>query len=156
MEHTKHIFRIFILAVLVFFSFLVVRGFYVPESWGVFGHYRANDIIDKVSLKPLHGGKDACKSCHEERVEELRGGVHKTLPCEGCHEPLSAHVTNDQKISDMPVHRSSEQCLICHQILDPRPKGFPQIDKDVHLRDQDIEPSPEVCLDCHNPHSPEL
>ncbi|MFH0813904.1 MAG: hypothetical protein V2A69_13875 [Pseudomonadota bacterium] len=157
MEHTKHIFRIFILAIVVFLSFMVVRGFYVPESWGIFGNYRADSLIDKVNQKIIYGDKGSCKKCHEEITQKLYGGAHNPLPCEGCHEPLSTHAENGEKIKDMAIYRSAERCLVCHLKLDPRPKGFPQIEKEAHLQSQGIEElSPEVCLDCHESHSPKI
>lgn len=156
MEHTKHIFRIFILAILVFLFFLIVRGFYIPESWGIFGHYRADSLIDKVNQKSIHGDKNSCLQCHEEIARKLSGGKHSSLPCEGCHEPFSTHVENEKKAKDMAIHRDAERCLMCHRKLDPRPQGFPQIEVEIHLRDRGIEFSPEVCLGCHDSHSPKL
>ena len=94
--------------------------------------------------------------CHDDIAEKLSKGAHKTLSCEGCHEPLAMHVEKGEKIKDMPIYRSGERCLLCHQKLDPRPKKFPQIEKEEHLKGQGIEdPAPEVCLDCHASHSPE-
>ena len=156
MEHTKHIFRIFILAIVVFLSFLIVRGFNIPDSWGVFGNYRADSLITKVNQNLIHGDRSSCRGCHEEIDQTLKAGMHKALPCEGCHEPLSTHVEKEKKTKDMAIYRSGERCLICHQKLDARPSGFPQIEQEVHLRDQDVEFYPEICLDCHESHSPAL
>jgi hypothetical protein len=129
MEHTKHIFRIFILAVFVFVAVLVGRMFYVPESWGIFGNYRANVLVEATGHHLVHGGTSSCIPCHEDKGKKHDEGVHKTIPCEDCHEPLTLHVAEGKKIKDMPVYRGTEQCLICHQGWMPVHRNFRKLRK---------------------------
>ena len=154
MEHSKHVLRIFILLLFVLAGVLFFRGFMVPKSFGIFGHYRADSLKEQADKPVIHGGINACADCHEEITEALEQGSHQSVNCESCHAPLSAHIKDEEKIGDMAINKKSEMCLVCHLKLVSRPISFPQIEVEKHLREQGGEETEDACFECHQAHSP--
>jgi len=136
---------------------LIGKHFFTPDSWGKYGHYRA-DYIDEEASRPIkYGQNDSCKKCHEE-VNELKDeGHHKRLSCEICHSPLSEHIKDGKKIGDMRVAKGDEldaMCLRCHQAgVVGRPANFPTVDKKEHLKDKKVR-ADHHCNQCHTVHKP--
>jgi len=127
--------------------FLVARHFLVPESFGKYGHYRANSM-DEIAALPIHYvGKDVCTDCHDTEAAKLASDLHKGLTCEVCHGPGSLHVEDAEK-GILPKPGSREFCGTCHS-LNParRTEVINQIDTREH------HPEKENCIDCHNPHA---
>lgn len=154
LAHAKHIFRVFLLLIVGLIVLTLGRSFFVPDTWGQYGSYRGAAIEQHWNKVPRHGGTASCAECHESEYEDVTSGVHHTLACEGCHAPLSVHVANGEKIADMPIRKSQDLCLLCHEKLDARPATQPQILPAQHLEEEGGEPGPESCFDCHEPHSP--
>ena len=154
MGHTKHLYRAFILIVLALLGAMVVRGFLIPNSFGINGHYREDNITEQMDQQMKFGDSEDCVKCHEEQFKELKSDKHENLSCEGCHDTLLSHVKKDEKVSDMLIDKSKKLCLKCHEFLISRPKTFPQIELKKHLSDQGAEDAKAVCFDCHSPHLP--
>lgn len=154
MEHTKHIIRAVLLLVLIALAFVLVRYFAIPETFGEYGHYRAGSVVDHAAPVPVHGDVGACAECHDEVAEALSEGKHLSVSCEVCHAPLSVHIGADEKVGDMPVHRTVELCGWCHQRLVARPKDFPQVVFADHVVERGGEMAQGICLECHDAHNP--
>ena len=160
MEHTKHIWRLGLLLVLVIIGFIIGRLFFIPNSYGLYGSYRADDIKDQRAREVIHGGgmNDRGNKCHTKEMNTLREGAHETVQCENCHAPLSTHVSKDKKGAKMAVHKSASLCLRCHEHLVSRPPDFPQITVTSHPSEEPfikkMPMSKEVCFRCHNAHDP--
>lgn len=138
--------RLTILFAIVAVVMIVLRQRFIPESFGEFGHYRA-DAVDVVASQPvLYAGLQACAECHDDVAEIKAGSYHRGLTCEGCHGPSAGHVDDPTENPPLvPTGRAT--CLRCHSYLSSRPTGFPQIIENVH---NPMEP----CASCHDPHEP--
>jgi hypothetical protein len=154
MEHTKHIIRAVLLVVFVGVVFVFVRYFSIPESFGAYGHYRADSVGEHARIEPIHGRTGACAACHEDEAEVLSEGTHRTISCEVCHAPLGNHVTGQEYTSPMPVQRSYQLCAFCHQKLAARPREFPQVIIPDHGVEKGASLSEEFCTECHDVHNP--
>jgi len=154
-EHSKHIFRIFILLAVVIVGAFVGRILMVPESFGRYGHYRADSVAENAVLEVRHGGNEVCGECHDDVKEAHDGGPHLAIPCEDCHDALVSHVRDGEKIADMPRTKSvTRLCARCHRELIARPADFPQVNIEAHVEEMGAEISDEVCFECHSPHDP--
>lgn len=158
MENTKHLWRAGILLLLLLIGGLVARHLLVPESFGEMGYYRYAALFEFMEREPRHGSPGACGDCHDEIAEAKATGAHAVVQCEVCHNTLSTHVKDDEKIADMVIDRSYRLCARCHQQLKARPAGMVQINLAEHL---ELEPEqaipPEACVECHDAdaiHSP--
>lgn len=158
-EHSKHIFRIFILLGVVLVAIFIGRIILIKTtlpSFGLYGHYRGDSVAENAALKIRHGGDEACGECHDGIKAEHDGGAHLSVPCEDCHDALASHVRDGEKVADMPRVKSVlKLCGRCHRELDARPEDFPQVNIKTHPVEQGAEEaSDEVCFDCHSPHDP--
>lgn len=152
--HSKHVVRAFLLLFVGLLGFLVVRAELVPSSFGRYGHYRADNVMEQRDHPVMHGGRESCAKCHAEQYKTVMGSPHKVVNCEDCHAPLALHVKDGKRSAPMPRDRKATLCLRCHERLAARPKKHPQIDVLQHLKDVGEKFQPEVCVDCHSPHSP--
>jgi hypothetical protein len=156
MEHSKHIIRVFLLVFLVLVVATLGRALLTPRSFGRFGHYRADNVVEQVQKPVVFGENEACVTCHEEMGGEVNGGAHKQVVCEDCHAPLATHIKGGEKVGRMETHREAVLCLRCHEYIEARPKVFPQIRAEEHLKKAMMEMSPDVCFNCHSPHTPKI
>lgn len=154
MRHSKHIWRAMILLFTLFASFLLLRHRMIPASWGLYGNFRADDVMSQMSKPVLHGGAAGCSPCHEDNAENLAKGKHAAVSCEACHGPLAAHASGGAKTGRMEVNRSAALCGRCHEALAARPKDFPQVDMREHAESMGGKPGEQACISCHSPHSP--
>jgi ribosomal protein L37AE/L43A len=154
MEHSKHIARMAILVILILVGFHIFRTLFTPKSFGRYGHYRADNVTEQMAKPVVHGENHSCSQCHEEILKEIGHGSHKSLSCESCHAPVSLHVREGELIGKMPKNISTALCLRCHEKLESRPKTFPQIVSEDHIRRAQMEMAPDVCLRCHKAHVP--
>jgi hypothetical protein len=154
MEHAKHIIRAVLLLVMIGIVFVLVRHFAIPETFGMYGHYRAASIAEHADRILIHGAPGACAQCHDEQAEAASEGKHGSVSCEVCHAPLGSHIEADEKVADMPVNRTTRLCGWCHQRLVSRPKDFPQVNLSDHVIEKGGEPAEAVCLECHDAHNP--
>ena len=155
MEHTKHIARAGLLLVLAAVAFVVVRHFAIPESFGMYGHYRFDSVREHAGKALVHGAPGVCRECHQEQAEALAEGGHSSVSCEVCHAPLDTAFDEDQHAPRMKVQESLKLCGWCHQRLVARPKDFPQVVLEEHVTAGGMELIEGVCLECHDdPHNP--
>lgn len=152
--HSKHVIRAFLLLGMGFLGFLVVRAFMIPPSYGAYGHYRGDNVMEQRDHPVINGGRESCQKCHVEQYKTVMEHEHKKVNCENCHAPVALHARADKKVADMPKDRKATLCMRCHERLAARPKSHPQVDVMKHLKDVGEQWSPEVCVDCHDPHSP--
>ncbi len=152
--HAKHILRAFIALLVLVVALLLGRSFFVPDTFGQYGHYRGASVAEFRALPVRHGGDTSCQECHADQFATHAAGGHHSVHCESCHAPLAVHVAGGARVADMPIRRSADLCLGCHRRLEARPATFPQIQPREHLQEQDAEFTPDVCFDCHDPHAP--
>ncbi len=158
MEHTKHLWRVGILLLLLIIGGFVARHFLIPESFGEMGYYRYAALFEFMEREPRHGSPGICGDCHDEIAEAKATGAHAVVRCEVCHNTLSTHVKDDEKFADMVIDRSYRLCARCYQQLKARPTGMVQINLAEHLElEQGQAIPPEACVECHDAdaiHSP--
>jgi hypothetical protein len=138
------IFRLVLLTLVIVGSYLVARWLLTPSSFGQYGFYRGDSLVEHMSHTPVFAGRKACAECHEDIEQILAKAEHKTISCETCHGVGQAHVDNpDEKIAKP----GDNLCLRCHSQNASRPAWLKQIAPKDHYRD-------EKCVECHVPHQP--
>lgn len=164
--------RLLVAFVIFIAIFLLARYFLIPDTFGELGHYRAAAIGDAEAYPLGHAGREACRKCHEDQVEELSNGFHAKLACEGCHGPAYKHayyseLADPNNFPDsLRLHKPLERefCAKCHDRNFSRIKfagdstEISQITMvDVNEHNHFIfEETNEIirCAECHYPHSP--
>jgi hypothetical protein len=97
-----HLFRLAALYAIGTLTFLGIRAFFVPRSFGQYGHYRGAAIAE-IAAHPIHyAGHQACETCHTDVQEMKRSGMHAQVNCEACHGPLAKHA-DDPSIQPAPA-----------------------------------------------------
>lgn len=156
MEHSKHVARMLLLVVLVLIGFHILRTLFTPKSFGRYGHYRADNVQEQMTLPVVYGERSSCLPCHGDLAGVAGKGSHASVECETCHAPVVTHIQDGKKYGEMSRSRFATLCLRCHERLDARPSDFPQIKLEEHVpREQGGSPK-DVCFDCHDPHSPKM
>ncbi len=126
---------------------VVVRGRFVPPSFGETGHYRA-DAVEVATAQPLrYAGWQVCIDCHDHEGELKGRSFHRAVSCEVCHGPAAAHAEDFEAQTPLIPRQRGAQCPACHEYLSSRPTGFPQIIERLH---NPLQP----CIECHDPHDP--
>ena len=152
MEHARHVFRVALVLMAVVAAVMVARGFLVPKSYGMYGPYRYDNVVEQMNVRvPVHRGAAACGECHDDQLKKRAAGSHKGVSCEICHGPLGLHVKDDGSVEPPPIDRSYTLCARCHRKIEGRPATFPQVVLAQHVNGP-VEG--QVCLTCHDPHSP--
>ncbi len=129
-------------------AFVVGRMYLVPETFGEYGHYRADAVGEVASQEIAYAGYQVCYDCHDDIYDEKMESNHSGVSCEVCHGPAAAHTeAPDEVTPDIPHGRSD--CVLCHGYNPSRPSGFPQILPELHN-------TGKPCMVCHNPHAPVL
>lgn len=127
--------------------FILVRWMLVPESFGDYGHYRANSLIDNAAFENHYAGQESCMACHQDVAELKDYDLHSDLTCETCHGPGQAHVNAPETV-DVLLPSGREFCGLCHSLNAARPSRYiNQVDLSDHNTDRD-------CMYCHNAHQP--
>ncbi len=129
-------------------SLLIVRAFLVPESFGEYGHYRADAVDEIMSQDITYAGYEACYDCHDEQYELKQNSHHANVSCEVCHGAAAAHINEPDEFTPS-APRERGYCPLCHGYDPARPSGFPQIITVLHNPGQ-------ACISCHDPHNPQL
>ncbi|OGW82151.1 MAG: hypothetical protein A3G33_10505 [Omnitrophica bacterium RIFCSPLOWO2_12_FULL_44_17] len=129
-------------------GFVIARKFFIPHSFGLYGHYRADAVEEIKKQEIVYAGAKACYDCHDDIYDLKAQSYHKDVACEVCHGPAASHVENPDGVLP-PIPNDRKGCAICHDYSPPRPTGFPQIIEARH------NPG-KVCKSCHNPHNPTL
>ena len=136
--------RLVLLTIGIVCSYMVARYFLTPKSFGQYGWYRGDALMERASLPRAYAGKKACDECHSDKIQQLAKYPHKTLSCEVCHGPGQAH-TEDPDIKLAVL--SFSHCVRCHEANPSRPKWHKQINIRDHYAGQ-------KCTECHVPHAP--
>ena len=131
----RHIFKSLLIVLGIVATIFLGRHLLTPDSWGKYGHYRADYIDEEANRSINYGENDSCMKCHSEVTEMLKHGEHKTLSCEVCHSPLSEHIADGKKIGSMKVPTGNE------------------IDKNEHYKKLEIR-ADHNCNQCHTVHYP--
>jgi len=149
----SHLYRLGLVLGAGFLLLLLLISLLTPPSWNYEVWYRGEALTDIKSLPIIHGDNVSCVECHADESEELAEFAHKSLNCEGCHGPLTAHVRDGEKVADA-VGKSDWQCLNCHRKEISRPATHPQFPGDIKEH-QHIKKK-TMCVKCHDPHDPAL
>lgn len=128
--------------------FLVARHFLIPESFGKYGHYRANTIDEIAALPINYAGKAVCIDCHDEQAQKLASDQHSSLSCEVCHGPNAKHADDYEIKEFLVINGTREFCGRCHSLNPAR-----RIDVINQINIKEHHPERENCIDCHNPHA---
>jgi hypothetical protein len=157
MEHTKHVFRVLLLLAAFIVTYILVRGFFVPKSFGRYGHYRYDNVLEQRHQPLVHGTVDGCRGCHEQIWAKRAKGKHAVVPCEDCHAPLSTHAAAGKRIAAMVKDPSYKLCVRCHRKLPNRPAAvIRQVVPEEHVTSQGETLQGNVCVGCHDVHSPQM
>jgi hypothetical protein len=144
--HKGHLVRVAALFAAGLGVFFVLRALFVPEGFGVYGHYRAGAIEENRARPVSYAGRAACVECHSDVPDAMKGGRHEGVHCEACHGPLAAHAGDPaEKKAVRPD--SKVLCARCHAASVARPAGFPQVEVRDHMGE-------EACTTCHVAHNP--
>lgn len=144
----QQIIPLVILLVLAVGALITARILLIPETFGKYGHYRA-DVMDEISSQELiYAGDRACYDCHDDISELKATSYHNGVSCEVCHGPAAGHVEEPDEVTPN-IPRERDKCTRCHGYNPSRPSGFPQIIPMMHNPGR-------RCMSCHNPHNPEL
>jgi len=144
---SKIIFRLLFSFVVFVSIFILVQRSLTPESFGKYGHYRANSIEDNKIQTSFFKGEAECASCHEDLYDLKDSDLHSEISCESCHTP-KIDVTTECKEMPPVVEGNIELCALCHATNPGRlKKGVPQLDFIEHKEGKN-------CIECHNPHAP--
>lgn len=128
-------------------ALLIARAYFIPDTFGQLGHYRAAAIPAIAGQPVRYAGWQVCAGCHDDQTAAKNKSFHRSLSCEVCHGPAAAHADDPENVKPVVPRKRGEACLYCHEYLPSRPTGFPQIIETTH------NPM-EACVTCHNPHDP--
>ncbi|GGK22533.1 hypothetical protein GCM10007962_15910 [Yeosuana aromativorans] len=143
----KIIFRLLLSFIAFVTLFVLIRQFVIPDSFGKYGHYRANSIDDNKARPLFYKGEKKCIECHQDIYDLQSADVHSEISCETCHPPI-INATSDCKLNIPELKGTIEFCAQCHTKNAAREAiGFPNIDIEEHKGNKN-------CIECHNPHAP--
>ena len=127
--------------------FIVLRNLLVPDTFGQYGHYRGDSLIDNQQPEIHYSVQEACLDCHQEIEDMKQTDVHNTIRCEVCHGPGEKHVSSGDA-ADISKPDSREFCGVCHEKNAARRQStIVQIRLSEHN-------TGKKCIECHNPHQP--
>ena len=138
--------RLIPLFILFIGLFLLVRHLLIPESFGQYGHYRGNALLDNASLAMTYADPEDCHACHSDMLETLENEMHAGLSCLICHGPGGEHV-EDPQLGNIRKESGREFCGRCHDI---HPAKSTDVIFQVDI--QNHHPEKSDCIECHNPH----
>jgi hypothetical protein len=139
--------RIVLLIIAIVGSYLVARYFLTPASFRQYGFYRGDALAELSSREPVFAGRKACLECHDDKQALLFKGPHKTIGCETCHGPSTAHVADPDSDAKKPDKKNTIACLRCHEANPSRPVTQKQVNSRDHY-------TGHRCVECHVPHQP--
>ncbi|MCB2182341.1 MAG: hypothetical protein KQH63_09970 [Desulfobulbaceae bacterium] len=156
--HNAHVKRLLAALIILFVIGFFAKQAFQPKSFGKYGHYRADAIMEEANRPMRLMTNPSCVKCHPYEAGHQMTGLHKTISCEFCHGAYADHIKDGKKIGTLPVKRNAEittLCLRCHnRAIEARPK---QVIKTVvmpdHLRAQKVDEK-HSCNQCHYVHAP--
>jgi hypothetical protein len=144
-EHLIRVAAVFLGGIVLF---AIVRGFFVPATFGLYGHYRAAAVADVAALPVVHAGHEQCEACHGDVADLKKTGRHAGVNCEACHGPQGKHAGDPGSVKP-PLPDPATLCVRCHEANPAKPHNFPQIVSQDHF-------TGVVCNTCHVPHNPRI
>ena len=142
----KHIVRLIMSLGIVILLVIGAKALFTADSFGVYGHYRANAVPEIAADTPKYRGPDYCQLCHSERHAVWSAHRHGKVKCEVCHGPAGEHPATGK----LPIPSDTVRlCSTCHEAMPARPAAQPQIVVSQHSGAQ-------PCIACHNPHAPRI
>jgi hypothetical protein len=101
--------------------FIIIRNFLVPDTFGEYGYYRGNSLIDNTNMELVFASKEVCIECHTDINEMLQSDLHSGLSCIVCHGAGLEHSNFPDSIK---INKDSgrEKCGRCHSINPARVK----------------------------------
>jgi hypothetical protein len=134
------------------------KNLLVPDSFGVYGPFRADAINEAIQVPIRHGTNESCFLCHSFEAKIHKAGLHSTISCEFCHGTYADHVDKGKKIKTLPVKTGKQittLCLRCHntEIKARSEKVIKTVAMPDHLRDQQVKLTHD-CNQCHHVHAP--
>jgi hypothetical protein len=148
--------RLVILTLGIVASYAIARQIFIPKSFGQYGHWRGDALMDIAARQPQYAGQKSCEECHSDEFKKILKFEHKTVSCESCHGVSRAHGddpdhVNPIKLTDHKTIRREQAdafCLRCHNFDPGRPAWLKQIEISKHYAGK------ERCVECHMPHQP--
>ena len=138
--------RLIPLFVLFIALFLIVRHLLLPDTFGQYGHYRGDAILDAADKELVYASKETCNDCHSDIMEMLEMEMHAGISCLSCHGPGLKHADSMEK-EDIETPSGRAFCGRCHAINPARSSNvIVQVDINEHHTER------KDCIDCHNPH----
>jgi hypothetical protein len=147
MRDSEHLFRVAGVFAVGLVLFLGFRAWFVPKSFGQYGHYRGAYLAEAASLPIQHAGHETCETCHTDVLDVKKTGAHAHVNCEACHGPLAKHAEDPSIKPVLPD--TAVLCARCHEANPAKPAGFPQVVTKDHSQGL-------PCNTCHQPHKPGL
>ncbi len=91
--HLLRLTGVFAAAVL---AFLVFRPWFVPDTFGEIGHYRASAVVEARERPVRFADGQTCETCHSDVValRTEKKSRHARIACQSCHGPLETHVVS--------------------------------------------------------------
>ncbi len=145
---TGHLLRIAFVFLVGLLAFLGLRAWFVPKSFGQFGHYRGDALKEIAALPVVHAGHETCEACHVDVLEKKKTGKHAGVNCEACHGPQAQHADDPGSVKPV-LPDTSVLCARCHEANSAKPKWFPAVNTSEHAMGM-------PCNACHTPHSPKI
>ena len=143
-----HLFRFAALSLVGGLTFLGVRAFLVPKSFGQYGHYRGNALAE-IAARPVNfAGHQVCEDCHADVLEKKKSGRHVHVNCEACHGAQAKHADDPASVQPAKLD-TAVLCVRCHEANIAKPTAFPQVVSAEHSGGL-------ACDTCHQPHSPAI
>ena len=143
-----HLFRLAAVFAVGAVLFLALRAYLVPRSFGEYGHYRGDALLETAARPVNFAGHRACQDCHADIVDKKAAGKHVNVNCEACHGPLAKHVEDPTSMEPAKLD-TALLCVRCHEANTAKPRNFPQVASAEHS-------SGLPCDTCHQPHSPAI
>ena len=139
--------RIILLFIFFISVFLLVRSLLIPDTFGQYGHYRGDSLIENASLEKTYADVEDCKACHDDVAQNIQNDMHAGLSCLICHGPGNEHV-EDPQVGNIAKESGREFCGKCHHVHPSRPADvILQVDIHTHHTEK------SDCIECHNPHT---
>ena len=129
-------------------GFLIARPFFVPDTFGDIGHYRAAAVVE-AREQPFHfADGTTCETCHSDVValRQEKKSRHINIRCQSCHGALGEHVAGGGEPKPT-LPDAVPLCARCHESTAGRPSFVPMVKTGEHS-------GGERCTTCHSPHAP--
>lgn len=149
----SHVWRPLIIVAVIIAMLMLGHNFLVPQDFGIwergymYGWHRKGNETDWKAVKVRYRTTAYCKSCHEDKYNDLHRSPHADIMCENCHGPALNHPDDPPTLK---IDRRRELCIRCHSLLPYRDSVRGAIRGIIPVTHY---PGAE-CVMCHYPHNP--